>query len=229
MLKAIEFIYKVFDRRDKLFLLIVLMSGLLLALTDVAGIGSIFWFFSLSIDPNSLDGKYEFVSVAAKFFDLSGRQEILIMLGFAVLAIFVLRSILAIFNVWISEYFLLSRNHKFSLMLLKIYMHKPYQYFLSENTSKMSKNLLMEVQRAMLGVVGSFIKVITHGLLAVLVFTFLLIQEPESTLFILIVMSAIYIAMYLSIQNIELKIGKVRVDSDEARYKTLAWEVSKEI
>jgi ATP-binding cassette, subfamily B, bacterial PglK len=220
MLKAIEFIYKVFDRQDRFFLLIVLMSGLLLALTDVAGIGSIFWFFSLSLDPNSLNGKYEFVSVVANFFGLSGHQEILIMVGLAVFVIFVLRSILAIFNVWISEYFLLSRNHKFALMLLKIYIHKPYQYFLSENTSKMSKNLLIEVQRAMLGVVGSFVKVITHGLLAILIFAFLLIQEPESTLVILMVMSAIYIALYLSIQNIELKIGKVRVDSDEARYKT---------
>lgn len=219
LLKPASLVLRLLGPEDRRGFAIVIAVAALLAALDVAGIGAIFGFFSLALDPRSSGELPGYSARMLQGFGITDRQDTLLFTAGAALVLFLLRNLIAIANVWIGERFVLMRNHEWSVRLLESYLKRPYAYFLTENSSRLSKNLLVEVQRATMGVLWAFMKLVSQSIPVLAIVLFLFIQQPMVTVIIMVAFFVIYGAIYLGIQGIELRIGRIRVDMDSARYK----------
>jgi ABC-type multidrug transport system fused ATPase/permease subunit len=200
-------------------LLWVVFAGVLgAALLETAGVASIVPFLAVIANPNAVQDndvlhwlftKLGFISV----------NWFLLFLGFLSLGALVLSNAMRALVAWGILRFSWMRNHSLSLRLLDSYLYRPYPFFLNENTATLGRNILMETQGVVGGVLMPALQIIARGMVLLFLMALIIAVNPLLSIVVVVVVGATYGAIYLFVRRKIEWAGGERMEANARRFK----------
>jgi len=204
--------------RKRLYLLIFLM--IITAVIEVAGIASIMPFLSLISNPRIIqDNKY--LNWVYESLNFESTNRFLIFAGIVVLLFLFFSNILLFLSQWGLFRFTWMRNYSISRRLLLKYIYQPYKFFLNQNTSILSKNILSEVEVVVKGFFVPLLELLAKSVVAVFIFAMLVAVEPLLAVLLFILLGGAYFLTYRLIkQRLNIR-GKLRYKANAERFRAV--------
>jgi ABC-type multidrug transport system fused ATPase/permease subunit len=209
---------KLLSTRDRRRMMLVLGGMIVAALASAAGVASILPFLTLVGDPTAVQSN-AILSWLYTALGFSSVNRFLILVGLLVLVVLVAcNAIRAVVN-WAVLRFTWMRNHSLSKRLLASYLHRPYVFFLAQNTSTLGRNILAEVQNAVNGVLLPSMQIVSNGLIALVILGYLMLVDPFIAVMVGGLLGILYGAIYYVLRRRLRTIGRERLEANRLRYK----------
>jgi len=201
-------------------LLWLVFAGVLgAALLETAGVASIVPFLYVIANPNAVQDN----DALHWLFTTLGFNSVswfLLFLGFLSLGVLVLSNAMRALVAWGILRFSWMRNYSLSLRLLDSYLHRPYTFFLNENTATLGRNILMETHGAVSGVLMPALQIIARGMVLLFLMALIIAVNPVLSLVVAVVIGAMYGAIYLYVRRKIEWAGRERMEANVGRFKT---------
>lgn len=204
------------DERRKLYLLfcaVLVMAGL-----EVVSVGSIMPFLQVASDPTSVQSN-AYLTWTYETFGFSDTNTFLITLGIAALTALVLSNAFIVLTTWALFRYVWGRNHSISRRLLRSYLYRPYEYYLTRNSSEMGKNILEEVKAIANSMLLPVLRGGAKAIVALFIIGFLFFVDPIVSLMVMVVLGVAYTVMYYVVRDRLDRIGEERVEANTKRYQ----------
>jgi len=211
-------LYSLLTRRERRNLFFVFGAVLVMAGLQVLSVASIMPFLSVAANPSSVQSNV-YLRWAYDTFGFTNTSAFLIALGIGALAALVLSNSFIIFTRWLMERYAWGRNHSLSRRLLRSYLYRPYEYFLTRNSAELGKNILEEVKEITDAMLKPTLLGIAKGIVALFIVGFLVYFDPTVALIVSLVLGVAYGSIYLVFRNQLDQRGEARVASNTKRYQ----------
>ena len=196
-----------------LFCAVLVMAGL-----EVVSVGSIMPFLQVAADPASVH-ENAYLSWTYETFGFADTDSFLIALGLVALAALLVSNAFIVLTRWALERYVWGRNHSLSRRLLQSYLNRPYEYFLTRNSSELGKNILQEVKEVTSQMLQPGLRGVAKGFVALAIIGLLVIVDPILALIVAVVLSSAYAGVYYLVRNRLDRIGEERVATNTERYQ----------
>lgn len=197
-----------------------MFSILLLGFFEVLGIASVLPFMELLSKPNAVD-QSKWLTYAYELLNFQSLRSFVIAVGCFIIGVITLANIVGI----ATNYFQLRLSwniaHRFSTSLLRVYLKKPYSFFLSTNTSDLRAYTLTEVSALVSGILIPLIDFISRSIICLVIFTLLMLVSPQVTLTMAFFLGGMYGLIYVSRSKFLKRLGKQRIKSNALRFRFL--------
>ena len=193
-------LFRILEKRERRIFAFVVAVMLLMGVTQLAGIGALFPFITLLADPDQLQ-QNGLLSRAYDAFGFESSRSFLVFVGGVALLALVITNVVTAFGLYVTEKYARSMQHKLSARLFEGYLSRPYSFFLSGNSSDLSRNVLIETGILVEGVVIPTIQVMTGIIISFFILSFLIWLNPLMTLIVVIAMGASYFIVYLIVRR----------------------------
>jgi len=204
---------------NKVKLLYLLSLLLVLGLLEMFGIGLLIPVISMATDFELIHNN-KFLSYLYNIFAFKTNVSFFIFFSTALIFVYVLKIAYSIYVSKINFRFAYNILEYTTLKLTKSYMKKDYEYFLSNDVSKLIKNTTAEVGNFATGVIVYSMAIIVDIIMITFISLFLFYINPMLflyvILFVVIVFGGIYLTVFKKIKNL----GEVREDAQRLTYKT---------
>lgn len=201
---------------------LIALGGLITiaALFETLGVASILPYISLLTVPDSDMSRKVFV-YAAQYAGTDSRQQIVALVGVAVLIGVVGGTVLSGLATWFALRFAMFRVHTMSLRVLDSYLGRDYEFFIQRHSSDLLRNLLSEVQNVVSGILAPLVQMSTRIVVAMLLGVLLMAVNVEVALVAVGAFVAFYVAVYRFTRHRLASMGNESIVANEARYRTL--------
>ena len=211
-------LFSLLTRRERRNLYILFVAVLVMASLQVASVASIMPFLSVASDPSIIQ-ENEYLRWAYQALGVDDDRSFLIALGLAALFILILSNAFIILTRWAMERYAWGRNHSLSRRLLRSYLHRPYEYFLTRNSSELGKNILEEVKEVTDQMLKPALRGAAKGVVALFIVGFLVYFDPVVALMVSVVLGTAYGAIYFFVRGQLDARGEARVEANTKRYQ----------
>ena len=184
--------------KRRLYLILVLTS--IAAVMQTLSVLSIMPFIVLLANPDLLETH----GLLQRFYGTLGvnsYHEFLVMFGLFAILILSIGNMFVAFEQWVSDRFLNLLSHRVEVLVLERMMKRPYDYFVSHHSAKLSDVVLNQVERVVDGVIGTFITIFGSVALALLIVLMLLIVSLKTTLVTLLGLLLAYVLVFLLLRR----------------------------
>ncbi len=203
------------ERRE----LVLLLPGIVFTgLLQIVGVASLMPFLGLVADPSRVE-RHALLSRAIDSGIVTNRTELLIGLGAIVLLLLVVGNAAAAFSTWSTLRFSWLRNHTISLRLLSAYAAQPWAWFLSRNSSDLTKNVLSEVQQVVSGILVQGVQMLARLVVSAFLLAAIVVVEPLLALVVFSVLAGAYGGIYLVIRRRINALGRNRSADNAQRFR----------
>lgn len=199
----------------------LLFLMVLMAFMEVLGVGSIMPFLAVLGNPEIIETNKYFSSMY-NFLNFEDKNNFLLFLGGFALFMLLLSAVVRSLTSYAKFRFSNLRRHSISQKLLKNYLYRPYSFFLSRNSSDISKVILSETDLAIGQSINPSLNLLTHIILLLTIAGFLVVVDPILTTILALVFGGFYTIMYLSVRKYLAKIGQIRNKANTERFKIAA-------
>jgi ATP-binding cassette subfamily C protein len=196
-----------------LFCAVLVMAGL-----EVVSVGSIMPFLQVAADPASVH-ENAYLSWAYETVGFAGTNTFLIALGLGALAALVVSNAFIVFTTWALYRYVWGRNHSLSRRLLRSYLYRPYEYFLTRNSAELGKNILEEVKEVASQMLKPALQGGAKAIVALAIIGFLFFVDPVVALMVTLVLGLAYAGIYYAVRDRLDRTGAVRVEANTLRYQ----------
>jgi ABC-type multidrug transport system fused ATPase/permease subunit len=210
-------IIRLLNRREKIQGIIVIGLFFVTSLLEVAGLGFIFLYVKLILDPAQL----QTIPPLLWLYDWSGLKTtyIMVFLGGGLMILLAVKTLMALLCAWASFRFSLARMAGFSADLFRIYLAKDYRYFLNQNSSALKQNLLDEVQNTTFNVFIPILYILSEVLALTAIVLLLVLLHPIET-GIMFAFTGVFFGAYLLLVKKRLdRLGKQRNIANSERFR----------
>jgi len=211
-------LFSLLTRRERQNLYILFVAVLLMASLQVASVASIMPFLSVASDPSIIQ-ENEYLRWAYTTFGFDDDRSFLIALGLGALIVLVVSNVFIILTRWAMERYSWGRNHSLSRRLLRSYLYRPYEYFLTRNSSELGKNILEEVKEVTDQMLKPTLRGVAKAVVALFIVGFLVYFDPIVALMVTVVLGAAYGGIYLVVRSQLDERGEARVEANTKRYQ----------
>jgi len=218
MISAIKKINEILTSREKMQVGILLVAIIAMAFSQAIGIASVLPFISLVMDPEMVF-ENPYLNYAYETFNFSSLNQFIISFGIAMFVIIILSNAISAFATWLKLRFAWMNNHRISRRLLEKYLSLPYGYFLNQNSSDMSKNVLEEVKNLTSSYIIPLLSIITRGMVVLFILIMLFIVDVVISLTALLVLGGAYSLIYLKVSRNLKRGGRLRMQANKMRFK----------
>ncbi|WP_299357059.1 ABC transporter ATP-binding protein [uncultured Shimia sp.] len=220
MFENYRLIWRLLISRERRNFLILILLTILMSIFEIAGVAAILPFLQLVGDPAVIE-----TNSAVKFFadvtKLSETREITIGFGLAVLLMLVFGMFVRALGTYLQIRFSMMRAYSIGMRLLRTYLLQPYVWFLGRNTAEFGQNILSEVDLVVRQCLLPAILLISNGLISFLIFGLLFFHNPLVAASAAILLSGVYLAVYLALNQKLSTIGKLRLDANNDRFQVV--------
>jgi ABC-type multidrug transport system fused ATPase/permease subunit len=182
MLATLKKLASLFSRKNKIGFFVLLCFMFLGAILETIGVGAIPAFVSVIAFPDQIL-KYPLLNPLLKYFDLTTPKQLLIYAGLALLVVFVIKNLYISFVYYLQARFTKNRQVDLSHRLFALYVNAPYSFHLKHDGSELLRNVSLETQKAISGILVPLQTIVMQGLVLVSIFILLVITEPVITIF----------------------------------------------
>jgi ABC-type bacteriocin/lantibiotic exporter with double-glycine peptidase domain len=213
-------IHALLSAKERLRFLYMVLAALIMTALELVGIGTIVAFMGILAQPD-LIFENQWLNRLYTGLGVDNAHQFILVCGFALLLIYVLRNLFAAFTVWLQLRFVWGTLLSLSQRLLEKYLYLPYHYFLSHNTSEIQRNLLSEMSHIVNGVLMPATRIITQSIMAICILALLFWNDPVLAGAITVLFGGIYAWIYFGFRQKLSTIGARRVAANKMRFKTL--------
>ncbi len=221
MLELVKQLLSILDKSQRRQFFVLQVAALLSAILEVIGIGAIVSFLGLLTQPELLYNNQLLLKVY-EICDFQTKEQFYIIAGLCLLVVILFKNGFSAFNVWAQLKFVWGNMHIFSTRLLKIYLNKPYMYYLLHNSSALQRNLLSEMNSVTDGIMMHILHLTTQSIMVFCITTLLFWSDPMLALVSISLLGGAYFLIYLLFRRKLATIGADRVTANSLRFKTLS-------
>jgi ATP-binding cassette subfamily C protein len=204
--------------RERRYLYLLFVAVLVMAGLEVISVASIMPFLSVAAEPASVQ-QNAYLRWIYDTFRFKSTNTFLVVLGVGAFVALVLSNSFIIFTTWALQQYVWKRNHSLSRRLLKSYMFRPYEYFLTRNTTELAKNVLDEVKEIVNLTLLPSLRGVAKGVVALSIIAFLVFVDPVVAVIVATVLGASYLFIYMLVKSQLSDIGNRRVQAQAERYR----------
>lgn len=191
---------------------------ILLGFVEIIGVGSIIPFLN-SISYSSIEESDNLTKFLYELIDPSSYKDFLIITGSIVLTMLVLSNFLRALVSWFTSYFVWENQAKMSIRLLGYILNRPYEVFSKENSADISKDVLVETQNFVVGLLLPVLTIISQVVICLSILVALFYFDPYvaflATGSIFLVFGIFYTLVHKPLQ----RRGAERFESTNLRFK----------
>lgn len=218
MLKAILKLFQIIGKKYQTKLLFIIGLSALAGLFEMITLSAMLPFVMSLSDPQIISKSYVVIKMK-EFFHVDTFTETSIMLGLMTIIILFVGNVFAAFSATLQLRFSHFQGHYLSCRLLYMYLEQPYEFFISKNTNTLSKNVLSEVGRVILGVLLPSLQLVTKAVGVMAIIFVLVLKEPLISLSMISILGGIYFLIYLFMRKNLNLLGKKHSLYNQQRYK----------
>lgn len=208
---------QIFSKSDKFNLLLLLILFVVSGIIEVIGIASVAPFIALLTKPEFVVDNYIYIKLV-NIFNLS-TVDATIVVGVLVIILFAASNIIAGYTLWKTVQFTASQQHKISMTVIKKYLYQPYNFYLKNNASLISKNILHETGVICDLVILPALQFISKSIIILSVSVFLLFVNYQIFITTVLILGLIYILIYSNIRSTIEDYGKTKITMNKRKYK----------
>tara|TARA_B110000008_G_scaffold279998_1_gene330505 strand:+ start:1754 stop:3538 length:1785 start_codon:yes stop_codon:yes gene_type:complete len=195
---------------------IFLFFGLVfVSLLEVAGVSSIAPFMAVIASP-SIIHENKYLIFAYEYFGVTSDNAFIVLVGIFSISVLLISNIANSIMVWSINYFSYLQTHRVSVRLLRQYLYRPYSFYLDNNTSELSKNILNEINRSIGGTILPALNVLSKLLVTLFIFILLVYIDPKIALFSTVVLAFAYGLIYKFVRK---KLQNIGVETNEVNFQ----------
>jgi ABC-type multidrug transport system fused ATPase/permease subunit len=203
------------DARDRARCALLVAAMAVLAALETAGIFSVMPFMLLVANPSAPDSRW----LAALHVIAPAGADPVFVAGLATLVLLASVNLLGALETWRSLAFVYRLEERLASRVLAAYLDKPYGYFLSRNTSEVSKAIFGEVEAVVHGVMIPGMQALAKAFVVLFVFLLLVVIEPWLTLAASAVVVVAYSVIYGLARAPLAGAGAAYEDASERRFR----------
>lgn len=173
----IKTFFELLDREARRRVFGVALMVLVTAPAELAGLGSIVVFLSAVANPQQVESR----GAMSRVYEFLGFQEVsafLFALGLTMILAVTLSNALLAGLSYVSTKLTWSLHQSLTVRLTRTYLARDYVWYLSQNTSELSKNILGEVLEVIQAILTPFLGLVSNGFRLLLLGMFLFILDP---------------------------------------------------
>ena len=206
------------QNKNQLYILFFLsLIGVFVELLSIAAVIPVVVFL---IEENPIE-KFQFLNHLFTFFSISSKEQIISYCLFLIVIVYFLRFLFLIFLNYYKNLFSYNLNVNLKSELVDKYLSQNYSYFFNQNSSKFTKNIIVEVSQFSGNVVGSIFHILIDLFVITTVFISLIFYQPLITIIIALFLILIDFVLNIFSKNMIAKWGKQRFDLDESFMKLI--------
>ncbi|MBD7987955.1 ABC transporter ATP-binding protein [Luteimonas sp. Sa2BVA3] len=198
--------------------LLMLALVVLMALVETLGVVSIMPFLSVLGRPEVVD-EHPLLRQVHAWTGANDIQTFIVMLGLASMVVVVLSSIFKTVTIHLLNRFIHLQRHSLSSRLLGAYLHQPYEFFLGNNSSTLSKNVLSEVDQVTFELLQPLSQLIAQGAIVLAMVLLVFAYDPLVAVHIVATVTVLYGTIYLFVRKRLARIGGERQAANAQRYQ----------
>ena len=198
-----------------------LFIGILIkSILEVIGIASITPFVSVMVNPEIVNTNYHLNSVY-QYFDFDSVVVFLNYLGGLTLVLLLLTNIISAFVEWMIIRYSRVMEYRLSTQLMAQYLSNKYVFFLENNSSKLGKNIISEVQRCIDGAILPLMMACSKLVTAIFIIALLVFVEPVAALGMSILFGGGYFLIFVFVRKRLFELGALSSTALLKRFKTI--------
>ena len=190
----------------------------LLGAFEVLGVSSIFPFMAVVAKPEVVESS-EWLGRIYGFLNVSSSNQFLLYLGGVVLAMILISNIFAAFVSRAVLRFSHGLRHGISVRLLRMFVNKPYEFFLSRNSAALTLSVIGQVDGLVSGVVLPALQTIAKAIVATMLLCLLMVIDPLLALCVALVAGSFYTAIFFAVKGRLSVFGHRTALSDQQRHR----------
>ncbi|WP_428024982.1 ABC transporter ATP-binding protein [Arcobacter sp.] len=218
MIEMYKQIWLLFNPHEKKRVFQLLFLMIIMAFVEIIGIGSIMPFLAVLGNPETIETN-KYLNSIYNFFNFQDKNSFLVVLGCFAFLMLLISAIVRSVTSYAKFRFSNLRRHSLGQKLLKNYLHRPYSFFLSKNSSEITKVILSETDLAISQSILPSLNVLTYSILSVGLIGFLVMVDPVLAMILALVVGGFYIMMYIFVRKYITKIGQKRDKANSKRFK----------
>jgi ABC-type multidrug transport system fused ATPase/permease subunit len=191
VLKKINFLL---TKRDKIFLLVLLIFSVIVSLIETVGIGIIMPFIKVASDFSYIHLNKLFENIY-NWFHFKNEVNFVIFFGILLIMFYVLRGFINMFYIYLLNRFSFGRYHLIAFKLFENYMGLSYEKFINKNSSLMIKSIINDTYNVV-QIISSLLFMISEFFVMIFIYFMLIYVNWKMT---------ILLTLYLLINIIFLK------------------------
>ncbi len=213
--RKFKFIFTKSEIKESYF---IFLGFLMVSILEIVGIASVVPFISTVLDTDIIHTN-AYLMQLYKISGADSRESFLTIIGLVFLVLLLLSNAFQVFMMWRLTLFSNLQAHRISKRLLEQYLRRPYSFFLGQNTSNLSKNILHEVSRAVGGVFLQIMNVIAKAIMVVAIFIFLIVVDAKIAIVTILVYGGIYLIIYNLVKDRTKRMGILVTEANSKRFK----------
>ena len=202
-----QFISKVlsfFNQSEKVKLTGIMASTVLMGFIEMISVAAIMPFIAIAVNPGIIETN-RYLHSLYHYLNFSSPNRFLLFIGGLVFTLLMFGNLFSAITSWVMIRFCYSKGKSISGQLFKKYLMQPYTFFLHKNSSELSKNILAEVDRFVVGILSNSLQSFSKMIMIISIFTLLVLVKP---LLALIVMGTLGSAYYVILRLIRKKLAE---------------------
>ena len=166
-------------KRDKQFLVGLLLFSIVISLIETIGIGVIMPFISVASDFDKIETNkyiyqiYQFMGV--------DKLNFVVYFGIGLIFFYIFRAVINLIYFYLLNRFSQGRYHLLAYRLFENYIGMDYKKFIDKNSSHMSKNIITEASN-LVNLISNFLFMMSEVFVLILIYSFLLYVNWKMTL-----------------------------------------------
>lgn len=218
MLANLKKLWSILNVQEKRKSVVMLMLITLMALAEAGGVVSIMPFLAVLARPEVIF-ENQYLHWAYQHFGFTSNKDFMVTLGLLSIVMVVSSSLFKTVTLHLVNRFAFFLRHNLSARLLERYLHQPYEYFLQNNSSILSRNVLSELDQLLNGLIKPVSQMLAQGAVVLAMLGLLFIYNPITAVFIVIGVGLLYGAIYLLVRKRLNRIGHERQSFNGQRFQ----------
>lgn len=190
------------------------------AFFEIMGVAFVVPFISVVANPHIIETS-RILQKCMALFGLESAHELIYLIGTAFFILVVLGNAFSAFTAWYATRFGYLEGYKICTQLLKKYMLMPYPFFFNRNSKELTKVLLFDVDRVVVGIVVTTIQITTKLLIVASIGLFLAYVSPMMALVSTLVLGGAYLIAYKIIKRSLSVAGRKSALANTNQYKAI--------
>jgi ABC-type multidrug transport system fused ATPase/permease subunit len=229
-LKKLLYLLTAEERKGSGYLLTMII---IMALLDMMGVASIMPFMAVLTNPQLVETNEVLIFMFQRLevFGVKNNQQFLFSLGVLVFMLLVLSLIFKALTLYVQIKFTAMREYSIGKRLVEGYLDQTYSWFLSRNSSDLSKNILSEVSSIIANGISPMITLIAQSAVVFALISLLILVDLKITLICTATLGISYVFLYTIARGLINRMGHQRLKDNQSRFLAVseAFGAAKEI
>jgi ABC-type bacteriocin/lantibiotic exporter with double-glycine peptidase domain len=192
----------------------------LTATLEVIGVSSVMPFLAVLGDTSVIRNN-EYLFFIYNYFNFNNNNSFLQFLGVLSIGILLFSATIKIFTYSKLYYFANLRRYTIGSKLFNKYLQQNYSFFLTKNSSNISRIILSEVDLMINQILIPLLMLITYSIILLFLISFLIMINPLLSLILFVLFGGSYSLIYFITRKYISKIGELREKANTKRFKII--------